>query len=119
MVNFSPAVRNMREERLAFQGAFKSELFKGICFYFVASPEPALPPDVGTVYVSGECRAPRDELRQLIVSGGQLQIRFYSSVKYHLLVILQAARWSTLRAWRAWWSASSGTAATTLGKQPV
>ena len=27
-------------------------------------------PDVGTVYVSGECRAPKDELRQLILSGG-------------------------------------------------
>merc|ERR1712105_154237 len=50
MVNFSPAVRNMREERINCGGAFKSELFK----------------DVGTVYVSGECRAPKDELRQLI-----------------------------------------------------
>ena len=49
MVNFSPAVRNIREERLAFQGAYKSELFK----------------DVGTVYVSSECRAPKEELRQL------------------------------------------------------
>jgi len=54
MVNFSPAVRNMREERINSGGAFKSELFK----------------DVGTVYVSGECRAPKDELRQLILSGG-------------------------------------------------
>jgi len=25
---------------------------------------------VGTVYVSGECRAPREELRQLVLSGG-------------------------------------------------
>lgn len=54
MVNFSPAVRNMREERINSGGAFKSELFK----------------DVGTVFVSGECRAPKEELRQLILSGG-------------------------------------------------
>ena len=29
MVDFSPAVRNPRQEKGAFQGAFKSELFKG------------------------------------------------------------------------------------------
>ena len=29
MVDFSPAVRNLRQEKGAFQGAFKSELFKG------------------------------------------------------------------------------------------
>jgi len=54
MVNFSPAVRNMRQDRIAAGGSFKSELFK----------------DVGTVYVSRECRAPRDELMQLVTSGG-------------------------------------------------
>ena len=29
MVDFSPAVRNIRQEKRACQGAFKSELFKG------------------------------------------------------------------------------------------
>ena len=29
MVDFSPAVRNVRQEKSAFLGAFKSELFKG------------------------------------------------------------------------------------------
>merc|ERR1719318_1482858 len=54
MVDFSPAVRNLRQEKGAFQGAFKSELFK----------------DVGTVYISNNCRAPKEELKQLISSGG-------------------------------------------------
>jgi len=54
MVDFSPAVRNLRQEKGAFLGAFKSELFK----------------DVGAVYVSNNCRAPKEELKQLITSGG-------------------------------------------------
>jgi len=54
MVDFSPAVRNLRQEKGAFQGSFKSELFK----------------DVGNVYISNNCRAPKDELKQLVTSGG-------------------------------------------------
>lgn len=54
MVDFSPAVRSMRLDKAAFQGAFKSDLFK----------------DCGVVYVSLNCRAPREELKQLIISGG-------------------------------------------------
>jgi len=54
MVDFSPAVRSVRLDRAAFEGAFKSDLFR----------------DCGVVYVSTSCRAPREELKQLIISGG-------------------------------------------------
>lgn len=54
MVDFSPAVRSVRLDKAAFEGAFKSDLFR----------------DCGVVYVSTSCRAPREELKQLIISGG-------------------------------------------------
>jgi len=55
MVNFSPAVRNIRLEKESNNGGeFKSELFR----------------DIGSVYISDQCRAPSSDLRQLIISGG-------------------------------------------------
>ena len=33
---------------------------------------------MGTVYVSGDCRAPKDELRQLILSGGKFAMSLLS-----------------------------------------
>jgi len=54
MVDFSPAVRNLRKERRTWQGLFKSELFN----------------EIGSIYVSNQCRAPRDELRELVQAGG-------------------------------------------------
>jgi len=56
MVDFSPAVKNLRVERSTWGSAFRSELFK----------------EIGTIYISAECRAPRDELRQLVQAGGGL-----------------------------------------------
>lgn len=54
MVNFSPAVKKIRSEKEATNGAFKSELFR----------------DIGSIFISDRCKASSSDLRQLIVSGG-------------------------------------------------
>ena len=56
MVDFSPAVRTLRIERETWRETFKSELFK----------------EVGAIYISPNCRAPKDELKQLVHAGGGL-----------------------------------------------
>jgi len=56
MVDFSPAVRSLRMERATWGQTFKSDLFK----------------EVGVIYISPNCRAPRDELKQLVHAGGGL-----------------------------------------------
>jgi len=56
MVDFSPAVKNLRVERDTWGSQFRSELFK----------------EIGTIYISPDCRAPRDELKQLVQAGGGL-----------------------------------------------
>ena len=55
--DFSPAVSSLRQEREAFSGVFKSNLFK----------------DVGRIYISSQCRVARTDLRELVVlAGGRL-----------------------------------------------
>ena len=73
MVNFSPAVRNIRLEKESNNGGeFKSELFRGrscICRNLIFC-NCNLISDIGSVYISDQCRAPSSDLRQLIISGG-------------------------------------------------
>ena len=74
MVNFSPAVRSIRLERAANRGQFKSELFKG----GAAAVGPGFPcftdwvlfSELGSVFISPDCKAPTEDLKQLISSGG-------------------------------------------------
>ena len=55
--DFSPAVSSLRQEREAFSGVFKSNLFK----------------DVGRIYISSQCRVARTDLRELVeLAGGRL-----------------------------------------------
>ena len=57
LTDFSPAVSSLRQEREAFSGVFKSNLFK----------------DVGRIYISSQCRVARTDLRELVVlAGGRL-----------------------------------------------
>merc|ERR1712062_461798 len=83
MINFSPAVQSIRLERAANRGQFKSELFK----------------ELGSVFISSDCKAPTEDLKQLISSGGGLVSSVAATSKICVGEVCRASHQSVSEKW--------------------